>query len=370
MKKTNMKKTVLLITILLSVQSSASEMFTKRASAEPTLIQEGAKKQWCPICGMSLKKFYKTSHATEKKQFCSMRCLAVSIGSTSSNEIKVVDAKTEKLIDAKSAFYVVESDIFGTMSEVSKIAFANEHNAKAFAEEYDGEVVCFQKAFEMAQKSLESDIAMLTKKKEKRIYPMGKKIFAKKCQQAIDFSRFSSINALKASLINDGLCQNLKGMQSQAVTLYLWEVKRVKLLEHSDEVIHVSKEEKCPVCGMFTYKYPKWAAQIYYGEKHFSFDGVKDLMKFYFDATKWGKYTDKIRDKISKILVTDYYSQKAIDGTKAYYVIGSDVPGPMGNELIPFAQESDAKSFFDDHHAKTIVRFDKIVEKEVYRLDE
>jgi hypothetical protein len=121
---------------------------------------------------------------------------------------------------------------------------------------------------------------------------------------------------------------------------------------------------------MFTYKYPKWAAQIYYGEKHFSFDGVKDLMKLYFDATKWGKYTDNTRDKISKILVTDYYSQKAIDGTKAYYVIGSDVPGPMGNELIPFAQESDAKSFFDDHHAKTIVRFDKIVEKEVYRLDE
>ncbi|MCK5855445.1 MAG: nitrous oxide reductase accessory protein NosL, partial [Sulfurovaceae bacterium] len=43
---------------------------------------------------------------------------------------------------------------------------------------------------------------------------------------------------------------------------------------------------------------------------------------------------------------------------------------PMGNELIPFAQESDAKTFLDDHHGKIIVRFDKIVEKEVYKLDE
>ena len=370
MKKTRLLKTLLLMILLLSIQSYASEMFTKRASGEPTLIQKGEKKHWCPICGMSLKKFYKTSHATEKKQFCSIRCLAVSIGSLSPSNIKVVDAKTENLIDAKNAFYVVESDISGTMSEVSKIAFAKEEDAKAFAEEYDGEVVDFKKAFEMAKNSLVSDIAMVQKKKEKMIYPMGKKIFSKKCQQDINLGNFSSINELKASLIHDKLCKNLKGMQSQAVTLYLWEVKRANILEKSGEIITLSKEEKCPVCGMFTYKYPKWATQIFYGERHFSFDGVKDMMKFYFNATKWGKYEGVTKEKISKILVTDYYSQKSIAGAKAYYVIGSDVLGPMGNELIPFAQESDAKSFFDDHHGKTIVRFDKIVEKEVYRLDE
>ena len=33
---------------------------------------------------------------------------------------------------------------------------------------------------------------------------------------------------------------------------------------------------------MFTYKYPRWAAQIFYEQgdekKHWSFDGVKDLI--------------------------------------------------------------------------------------------
>ena len=357
--------------VLLSIQIQAQEMFTKRASNEPILIQEGAKKQWCPICGMSLKKFYKTSHATGKKQYCSMRCLAVDIGSIPSNkDIKVVDAKTEKLIDAKSAFYVVESDIVGTMSEVSKLAFANKDDAKAFAEEYDGEIVDFQKAFEMAKSSLASDIAMLNKKKQKKIYPMGKKIFEAKCKEDINLTKFNQINELKSSLINDGLCKSLKGMQSQAVTLYLWEVKRAKVLGNSGEIIKVKKDEKCPVCGMFTYKYPKWVAQIFYKNHHHSFDGVKDLMKFYFNPMKWGRYENSKKEQIKNILVTDYYSQKAIDGTKAYYVIGSDVLGPMGNELIPFEQEADAKTFSSDHHGKSIVRFDKIEQKEVFKLDE
>ena len=32
------------------------------ASGEPELIQKGDEKAYCPICGMSLKQYYKTSH--------------------------------------------------------------------------------------------------------------------------------------------------------------------------------------------------------------------------------------------------------------------------------------------------------------------
>ena len=34
--------------------------------------------------------------------------------------------------------------------------------------------------------------------------------------------------------------------------------------------------------------------------------------------------------------------------------------GPMGNELIPFASEEDAKTFARDHGGKKIIKFDKI----------
>ncbi|MCH9740065.1 MAG: nitrous oxide reductase accessory protein NosL [Epsilonproteobacteria bacterium] len=360
------------ILLFLLIPIHADEMFSKVALGEPVLIQEGAKKHWCPTCGMSLKIFYKTSHAKDKKQFCSMRCLIVDRHehNGSFDKVQVVDAKTEKLIPAKSAFYVVDSEIMGTMTKVSKLAFTSKKDAEAFVEEYDGEIVDFEKALSLAKASLSSDIAMTNAKKEKKIYPMGEKIFKKMCQQNIDLSKYQQINELKSAIKSDKLCKPLKGMRFQALSLYLWEVKRVETLGQSVEIVKVTKEEKCPVCGMFTYKYPKWAAQIFYGEKHYSFDGVKDLMKFYFDPLRWGKYENSNQEKITKILVTDYYTQKAIDGTKAYYVIGSDVLGPMGNELIPFEKEANAKTFLSDHSGKSIIRFDKIVEKEVYKLDE
>ena len=124
---------------------------------------------------------------------------------------------------------------------------------------------------------------------------------------------------------------------------------------------------------MFVYKYPKWAAQIFYKhgnhEHHLSFDGVKDMMKFYFNNKKWGKYDYAKRKNITKILVTDYYKQYAIDARIAYFVIGSNIYGPMGNELIPFSTLQEAKNFKNDHKGTKILKFSEIKENLPYKLD-
>ena len=93
-------------------------------------------------------------------------------------------------------------------------------------------------------------------------------------------------------------------------------------------------------------------------------------MKFYFDPMEWGKYEKAKRERISKILVTDYYSQKAIDARVAFYVIGSDIYGPMGDELIPFINEEEAKTFYKDHYAKKILKFSEITTEQIYKIDE
>ena len=41
-------------------------------------------------------------------------------------------------------------------------------------------------------------------------------------------------------------------------------------------------------------------------------------------------------------------------------MIGSDVYGPMGHELIPFSSQDGAENFMKDHHGKEILTFDKI----------
>ncbi len=211
--------------------------------------------------------------------------------------------------------------------------------------------------------------------KEKRViyYPMGQKIYKKVCKK-INPENYKSIDELRGDIVKKKLCKRIGKKQLLALTLYLWDIKRGKISRDFGEVV-VHKGEKCPVCGMFVSKYPRWAAQIFFKKDgtvhHFSFDGVKDMMKFYFNPDDYGKYDiKKFRNSITKMIVTDYYTQKGIDAKKAYYVLWSNVLGPMGNELIPFKSLKEAKTFKRDHLGKSIKRFDELNDDIVWSLDE
>ena len=195
--------------------------------------------------------------------------------------------------------------------------------------------------------------------KEKKIYPMGEKVYLKKCQR-IDPSIYKSYELMQEKILSDKLCKPLNKKYLEAVSLYLWDTKRDSKIEKKLRDIVVEKGEKCPVCGMFVYKYPKWATQIFYGDNHYSFDGIKDMFKYYFDN----------KEGITEMLILDWYTQKTIDATKAFYVIGSDTYGPMGYELIGFKDEADAKTFYMDHRGKKVIRFEDVTKEIVYKLDE
>lgn len=128
------------------------------------------------------------------------------------------------------------------------------------------------------------------------------------------------------------------------------------------------KKEKCPVCGMFVYKYPDWTGQISFSDgSTLFFDGAKDLFKYYFNLDKYnpGK---KVAD-ISAIKVTEYYDIAAIDAKNAHFVIGSEIYGPMGKELIPFKTLDAAEEFKRDHRGTAILTFSKITPAVIKKLD-
>ena len=123
--------------------------------------------------------------------------------------------------------------------------------------------------------------------------------------------------------------------------------------------VTASKTDKCPVCGMFVAKYPDFLAQIIFTDgSHALFDGAKDMFKYYFNIKKYN--AAKNSADIASIYVTDYYSMMPIDSRTAWYVVGSDVFGPMGRELIPFVKEADAKEFMKDHTGKKLIRFAEV----------
>jgi copper chaperone NosL len=129
-----------------------------------------------------------------------------------------------------------------------------------------------------------------------------------------------------------------------------------------------SKEDKCPVCGMFVYKYPDWLAEIVFKDKSVDlFDGAKDSFKYYFSLNKYRP--GKNKKDIAAIYVMEYYDMQLIDARKAFFVMGSDIYGPMGHELIPFAAEADARAFMKDHKGKRILRFQAITPKVIHKLD-
>jgi nitrous oxide reductase accessory protein NosL len=129
-----------------------------------------------------------------------------------------------------------------------------------------------------------------------------------------------------------------------------------------------SPKDKCPVCGMFVAKYPDFVAQVIFQDGSYAvFDGAKDLFKYYLNLKKYAP-AKRVED-IASIYVTDYYSLELIDGPQAWYVVGSDVYGPMGKELIPFLKESDARGFMKDHKGKSLLRFKDVSVELIGGLD-
>ena len=128
-------------------------------------------------------------------------------------------------------------------------------------------------------------------------------------------------------------------------------------------------KDKCPVCGMFVAKYPDWTMVVFFKDgSHIFFDGTKDMFKYFFNMKR---YTSAKRtEDIQAIMVKDYYRLVFIDARKAWYILGSDVYGPMGKELIPLEKEAEAQEFMKDHQGKRILRFPDVTMEVIKTLDE
>lgn len=149
-----------------------------------------------------------------------------------------------------------------------------------------------------------------------------------------------------------------------ALLLALWAG-----LAPAQVVVKPGAKDLCPVCGMLVSKYPNWAAVVQYkdGHAHF-FDGAKDLFKYLHDLAKYAP--GHRREDIAVIQVTDFYSLQRLDAKTAFYVVGSDVLGPMGHELVPLATRADAEDFLKDHKGKRILGFADVTRDLAAKLDD
>ncbi len=102
----------------------------------------------------------------------------------------------------------------------------------------------------------------------------------------------------------------------------------------------------CGKCGMYPAQYPRWHSQIIFKDGTMTpFDGCKCMFNFLYGMEKFDKTHS--RADVAVAWVKDFNSGAWINAAEAHYVVGSRM-GPMGKELIPFADQAAAKKFHQE----------------------
>jgi len=123
----------------------------------------------------------------------------------------------------------------------------------------------------------------------------------------------------------------------------------------------------CDVCGMVIAQHPGPTAEIFYADQQpeghenpARFDSTWEAFQYDFDHEDWtreGFYvTDystvdyELREDGGQTVISTYYDAESFtDATDVTFVVGSEVVGAMGKDLIGFSERENAEAFRDEH---------------------
>ena len=120
-----------------------------------------------------------------------------------------------------------------------------------------------------------------------------------------------------------------------------------------------------PVYNLSIDKHPKFEAEAVLTDgKRIRFCCVKSLLNFYYRPGYFPELgVDPEGKKIARLYVRDYLDGTKVDATKAWYVFGSRVSGPHGDDLIPFASRARAELFTHRFGGSRIMDFQTVKQK-------
>lgn len=211
---------------------------------------QAEEQKWCPLCSMNLKMFWKTTHWLTfsdgtRTGYCSIHCASIVYQKRAPDidHWEVADYDTKRLINARSSHFLIGSDLPGTMTPVSKLAFASLDTAKRYQKEHGGTIGTLDDALKRAFEGRGEDMALI-KKKVGKMSAMGKKLAGKhgcfKCHgkdgtggtaigwDTAEFARkMDSRVKIKEKILGgthkmDGYQDKITEKELHAITIYLW----------------------------------------------------------------------------------------------------------------------------------------------------
>jgi len=233
--------------IILSFYFCLALPFNTDAKEEP---------RWCPLCGMDLKMYHQTSNRLTfsdgtKVQTCSIFCAAQFYEKrpTEIDRWEVVDYETKGWIDARKAKWLIESDIPGVMTAVSKLAFFSPGDAQKYQKKHGGTLGKFDDALNRTLSDMGSDRKMIMVRVAERTKE-GRDLAGKhgcyKCHgeegkggtasgwMTPAFSKKMDNRVKIKEAITKG-CQGMHGYEGKmdekdlhSITLYIWSLRPTK----------------------------------------------------------------------------------------------------------------------------------------------
>ena len=115
-----------------------------------------------------------------------------------------------------------------------------------------------------------------------------------------------------------------------------------------------------PVYQLPINKYRKFSTELTLKNgKKIEFASVKSMMNFYFFTSRYPQLGAKSRQDIDKMFVKSYLSGKKMDAKNAWYVFGSKLIGPHGDDLIPLASDMEVQLFKKKYGGTRVMRIEK-----------
>ena len=119
----------------------------------------------------------------------------------------------------------------------------------------------------------------------------------------------------------------------------------------------IEAHKTCPLCGMYPARYLRFQCQIVFQDGTYeAFDSTAGLLVYLHFPEKTGLRLKKIHN----IYFKDYRTEKWIQAPNTFLIIGSDVMGPMGAEILPTNNHREAKKMNEEENGKEIVSFNRV----------
>jgi len=212
--------------------------------------------RWCPLCSMNLKMYHQTNNRLtfsdgSRVQTCSIFCAAQMYEkkSTEIDRWEVVDYETKIFTDAKKAHWLIDSNIPGVMTAVSKIAFSSLEDGQKYMKNHGGTLGTFGDALNRTLSDMGSDRKMIMARVAERA-KMGKDLSGKhgcyqchgeegkggaasgwnseKFQKEMD-TRIKIKEAItKGALGMPGYEGKIEEKDLHSITLYIWSLRPTK----------------------------------------------------------------------------------------------------------------------------------------------